>query len=89
MPHKMLHRRYVGTRADLQDKAALIQTDDARGKDHILAQFDDTNLKEAFGWHPFVFGDFGIVASDFTSGEFTTARLERRKKEAAMRAVGA
>ena len=27
----------------------------------VLAQFDDTTLPEAFGWHPFLASDFEII----------------------------
>ena len=61
----MMHGIYVGKEARLRGKGALLRPDEAtetQGKSSplLLAQFDDMELTEAFGWHLFDRNDFNI-----------------------------
>ena len=51
---KMMHGVYLdaaGTSPHLKGKSAILRPSEQMGQ--ILAQFDDTSLSEAFGWHSF------------------------------------
>jgi len=50
----MLHGTYIEDAPDqhLQSKSALLQQDPDK-PENFIAQFDDVNLYEAFGWHSF------------------------------------
>lgn len=50
-PNPLRKMIYVGARPDLNGKTALVLPSGFRG--HVKAQFDDVELKEAFGWHYF------------------------------------
>lgn len=45
----MVKAVYYGPAVQLQGKSALIRVQDGK----LLAQFDDTSLYEAFGWHEY------------------------------------
>lgn len=53
---------YIGRRHyHLQGKTALVRR---KGRRHLLAQFDDTSLPQAFGWHKFQRKEFKVVQCD-------------------------
>lgn len=56
---RITHGIYEGSDPCLLGKRALIRTS-PNYKDKVLAQFDDTSLKEAFGWHAFDVEDFEL-----------------------------
>ncbi len=59
----MLHNiRYIGPQERLKGKLALVQLDGLEPH-KCTAQFDDTSLPEAYGWHPFKVSEFDIRPS--------------------------
>lgn len=62
---EMLKGIYIGTEERLQGKSALIQMTDTG----LIAQFDDKELKEAFGWHRFLDSVFKIIDESVTEIE--------------------
>jgi len=51
------HGIYIGSRADLKDKGALLQ---AGKPGKALAQFDDVKTGLGYGWHEFDKSDFKV-----------------------------
>lgn len=51
---------YRGASNRLGGKHAILMP--ARRAGWVVAQFDDTDLSEAFGWHPFPEGEFEMDA---------------------------
>jgi len=62
----MKHGTYIGDRADLKGKTALLKP---KGVE-MLAQFDDRSLGDlAFGWHPFSYTDWEVdIETDWAFG---------------------
>jgi hypothetical protein len=54
----MTHGAYVGGEERLQGRSAALRLSDRSG--HVLAQFDDITLTEAFGWTEYPETDFEI-----------------------------
>lgn len=59
---RITHGIYEGPDPCLLGKRALIRTSQ-NYKDKVLAQFDDTSLREAFGWHAFDVEDFELCVT--------------------------
>ncbi len=51
----MKRARYIGNDSRLKDEIAYIQYED---RWVVKAQFNNTSLREAFGWWPFIKEDF-------------------------------
>lgn len=54
---KCLSATYIGSSHELKDKTALILPH-KEGDRKVKAQFDDTTLPQAFGWHTFLATEF-------------------------------